>query len=250
MTARFGAITLALLLLAPAGRATVEAFGLPEQHLPGNSAAAIRAAVEPTPIIELGYLRRGLLLGRQDFDAGVALGAPILLVPGGQDLRLSFGAATRFELGPHWDLASGLTAFWATANDGTARSDTLGVEVGTALRWRDGRFYLGLPARLRSALFLHLEHSSFMQGAYDDRYGHGATNAPATKPNVSGPYDGWYGPSAWRLFAGLESGLVLGSLALHGGAGVCWSTQAQGLFFSPETGQVPLYVELDVRFAF
>jgi hypothetical protein len=89
-----------------------------------------------------------------------------------------------------------------------------------------------------------------MRDAYDDRYDNGSTNTPVGEERIEGPRDGWYGLPAWRVFAGLEGGFSASNLALDAGAGLWFTPQEQGLFFSPETGQIPLYFELTARLAF
>jgi len=230
--------------------ATTEAFGLPERF-PAQNLASLRVGMEPVPLVELGYVQPELLrVAGEALGAGVAFGAPLLLIPGFRDFRLSAGLSASFALGGDFRLANGVSTFWATANDGTARSDALGLEAGTSPRYCRPLWYIGLPLKLRSTALLHLAHSNYMKLAYDDRYDNGATNTPSGGERIEGPYDGWYALTGWRLFAGLEAGVTAASFAFHFGAGTFWAPQAQGLFFSPETGQIPLYLEIDVRFAF
>jgi len=230
--------------------ATTEAFGLPEQF-PAQNLASLRVAIEPVPLVELGYVRAGLLrVAGEALGGGVALGAPLLLIPDFRDFRLSAGIGVSFALGRDFRLASGASTFWATADDGTARSDALGLELGVSARYSRPRWYIGLPLRLRSTALLHLAHSEYMRRAYDDRYDNGATNAPEVGERIEGPEDGWYALTAWRVLTGIEAGVTAAPFAFHFGAGTFWAPQAQGLFFSPETGQIPLYLETDIRVAF
>lgn len=244
------ALILALLALPAEALATVEAFGLPEQ-VSAEHLAAVRVAAEPVPVLELGYSRPALLrIGDQALGAGVALAAPLLLIPDARDLRASTGAATTFALGGDFRLSSGVSAFWATADDTTARANALGLEAGASGRYCRGRFYVGVPLRVRSTLLLHLDHHALMKTAYDDRYDNGSTNAPQGVERIEGPRDGWYALTAWRVFGGLETGVASSRLAFHAGAGIHWAPQAQGLFFSPDTGHIPLYLETSLRLAF
>lgn len=243
-------LALALTAVASEGLATTEAFGLPERF-PAQNLAALRVAMEPVPLVELGYSRPQLLsVAGEALSGGVALGAPLLLIPDWRDFRLSAGLSASFALGGDFRLASGASTFWATANDGTARSHALGLELGASARYCQAHWYIGVPVRLRSTAFLHLAHSETMKSAYDDRYDNGSTNAPQSSERIEGPRDGWYALTAWRVFTGLETGVAYAPVAFHAGAGTFWAPQAQGLFFSPETGQIPLYLEIDVRLAF
>ena len=241
---------LALAAVPAEALATTEAFGLPERF-PAQNLASLRVAMEPVPLVELSYVRPELLrFAGEALSGGLALGAPLLLIPDVSDFRLSAGLATSFALGGDFRLANGVSTYWATADDGTARSDALGLVLGASPRYCQSSWYVGLPLRLRGTALLHLAHSEYMKSAYDDRYDNGATNAPNASERIEGPHDGWYGLTAWRVFAGLEAGFASAPLAFHFGAGTFWAPQAQGLFFSPETGQIPLYLEIDVRFAF
>lgn len=243
-------LALALAAVPAEAFATTEAFGLPERF-PAQNLASLRVAMEPVPLVELGYSRPELWrVAGEALGGGVALGAPLLLIPEWRDFRLSAGLAASFALGGDFRLASGSSTFWATADDGTARSHALGLELGAAARYCRPRWFIGVPLRLRSTALLHLTHSAYMKRAYDDRYDNGATNAPEADEHIEGPHDGWYALPAWRVFTGIEAGVTAAPFAFHFGAGTFLAPQAQGLFFSPEIGQLPLYLEIDVRFAF
>ena len=244
------ALVLALASYAGHSRASVEAFGLPDRTEAENL-AALRLGMEPVPLLELGYTRPKLFrISDHAFDVGAALAAPLLLVPDASDLRFSAGVASSWELARVVQLTSGFSTFWATADDTTARSHAFGIEAGAGVRYAPGGFYLGLPVRLRSTLLLHLDHSELIRDAYGDRYDNGSTNTPVSGDRIDGPHDGWYGWSAWRVFLGLEGGFSVSSVAFNAGAGTFLSPQEQGLFFSAETGQIPIYLEIGARVGF
>ncbi len=117
-------------------------------------------------------------------------------------------------------------------------------------RYAPESFYLGLPIRLRGTAFLHLSHFELMRDAYDDRYDNGSTNTKGGEERIDGPRDGWYGFPAWRVFTGFEGGFSASNLAFNASAGVAFAPQEQGLFISPETGQIPFYLEVVARLAF
>lgn len=242
--------TALLLLASNQAFGTVEAFGLPDD-VPAQNLGALRVAMEPVPLVELGYTRPALFHAvDQRIGGGIALSAPLLLIPDFSDFRLSAGLSTSFTLSRKFRLASGLTAFWATADDTTARAHAFGFEAGVSARYAPESFYLGLPIRLRSTAFLHLSHFELMRDAYDDRYDNGSTNTPAGVGRIDGPRDGWYGFPALRVFTGFEGGFSASNLAFNASAGVSFAPQEQGLFISPETGQIPLYLEVVARLAF
>ncbi|MFZ5892039.1 MAG: hypothetical protein ACOY0T_13365 [Myxococcota bacterium] len=229
-------------------RATVAAFGMPERSI-GNDVTAFRVGLDPVPLLELGYVRSALWETRgARFDAGVSLALPVLL--GGRDYRLSLGLAPHVTLSETFALAFGAAGFWQRAEDETAHMQSFGFEVGVSPRYTRGGFYAGVPLCLRSAPLLFVENKAYMRFAYDDRYSNGASNDPGSVGGIAGPRDGTYLWTALRVFAGLEAGVTLEHWALAAGLGSWWTPQAQGLFVSVETGQIPVYLQLDIRRGF
>src|SRR5262245_31550801 len=113
---RVSCVLLALALGATPAEAfaTSEAFGLPEQF-PAQNLASLRVAMEPVPLVELGYVRPELLhIAGEALGGGLALGAPLLLIPDFRDFRLSAGLGASFALGGDFRLANGASTFWAT----------------------------------------------------------------------------------------------------------------------------------------
>jgi hypothetical protein len=244
-----GGALLACSAWSASASATVEAFGMPEQRI-GDHVLAMRLGMEPVPLIELGYVRDGLFrAGKQPFDAGASLSLPLLLVPRARDFRLGAGVSTRLALARNLGLALGALGFWQRAEDDAASAQAFGFELGLSPRYRSGGFYVGLPLRLRATAVSLLSNKDYMRFAYDDRYDNGASNDPGVGAGVLGPHDGAYGWPALRVFVGVEAGFSLRRWAFAAGLGGWWSAQAQHLFATVETGQIPLYLQLEARHA-
>ncbi|MGC4087402.1 MAG: hypothetical protein QM756_05840 [Polyangiaceae bacterium] len=61
-------------------------------------------------------------------------------------------------------------------------------------------------------------------------------------------HDGAYGWTALRFFFWYRSGRQFRALGtFDAGLGGWWTPQAQGLFAAVESGQVPIYLQLDLR---
>ena len=228
--------------------ANVAVFGVPERSI-GDDAVALRVGMDPVPLLELGYTRSRFGRGPAGavVDAGFAVALPPLA--GGGDFRIGAGLGPRFSLSEHVALNLGAVGFWQRAEDDAASFQSFGFELGVNPRYRARAFFVGLPLRLRASALCYVTNKAYMRAAFSDRYNHGATNDPGAG-REQGPRDGAYAFTALRVFVGPELGVVLERWAFQASVGSWWTPQAQGLFASVETGQVPFYASLDVRRGF
>lgn len=120
----------------------------------------------------------------------------------------------------------------------------IGFEIRGQLLHQGKHWTNGTELSWQQTAVTYIHHSKTVQTTYQDRYLLHAV------PLVTGPTDGWYGPTVNRFRLGYLGGRMLcRTVGWQLAAGCLVMTQRQGVWLSFAHAQLPAYVETGFQFA-
>lgn len=200
---------------------------------------------DPTWTLGIGYWHGWRhVLGEHDARFDLALDAPVVLIPTGQNWRLTAGLTPLFHVRNRFQIAVSFATGVSMAQNVLGRK--LAWVFQTAFRpglYVDrGHFAADLSYRV--ALNTRVWHSDVVQETFRDRYPPGSF----AEKSETGPFDGWYAFRSQRLRVGVTGGVTAGIVGFFAGAGFQYTPQPPGILMNSALGTFPFYANVGMDF--
>jgi hypothetical protein len=160
-----------------------------------------------------------------------------LLISGSHRLNLTYGRVINVS-SEHQVLLWALP-YMAYNKNRAGTMTGLGMELRGSWIKTSGRWSRGLDLGYQATLFNHIKHSEITRETFKDRYA-----------GEAGPVDGWYFSTAHRFRLGfLMAHTIKNKMIVQFNLGTLFNYQKQGLLLSFPHGQVPIYFETSLLYA-
>ncbi|MEJ7685139.1 MAG: hypothetical protein WKG06_46290 [Segetibacter sp.] len=235
------AIACITLIIGSYSKSEGQFLAAPKQLVSQNQ-VFLNVGLEPEMVTTIGFAH---LIGKEGKAFDIHLGgslklAPLLITKGAW--RANFISFANWKMNEHWRSVLTSNIYLAHDHNRAGTMDGLGFELRATPAYYGKKWAKGFDAGWQYTLLTHIKHSEEAKKTFDERY-------PISTNGVQGPKNGWYALTASRFRVGLTGATsISNSVTLQFAGGSVFSIQKQGILVGFAHAQVPVYIDVSLRY--